>query len=534
MGEKNRKELFKEKANLSVDNGFTARKNAFRTLNDNDEDDERPISEEEKKASAASLLANSGEHFFKAPIIDKDLGTSKLFINCKDSEVDDLIDKHLKSPSSIQALLSNDDPRKGISLTRSSTDECQGGHDLFALYSLQRPAYKALINHEFLTRDGDIQFNWIVEGILTSDVVASEFGKTILMPSVMLDKINENNLRYAATHANDPRASQKNIDFLVCLTGGLKNIMNYLYPRNIEQAEEGKSRLEIELGSPISEIRMPGSIKKTILRLDNSVRIQLENNFSTKEFDYFMERLCLINERRDMNDMQKGVYRNIYSNLSIYLKDIAVRSNSNLLFDDKVFERIEAYCNFIVSQNLFSENATQFKDSQVFKGIRKEFEQNKKEVKEIKEEYDQLNDKIISNLKTKDIDVKNLDVNYIKMKELSDLYKLYSVSNDELEYLLNSTHSTNDDTKQKAIYESYKYAPPSSDSNSIHNGRTFNMNDRINFINGFIDMSDALSEMDFDEYEAYKALLPNAIDGLREDYKEQAKRNGVKKINNFD
>ena len=389
MSIEEKKDLFEEKAKISVDEGNLKRNFAKNTLEGLNDDKRRPTPEEVRRNTAASGFAEAGEHYLKAPIIDKELGTSAELLNCTDEQIDDKIDSYLKDPAKVQqSIIPGADERKTIPLIRTSDEGKPSGHNLYALYHIQNPVNKSLINHEFLSRDGDTQFNWIVEGILTRDVIADEFGRAILMPSSMLDRMYENRnafpeYRYPSTRMDGKSIAPDALQFLIDLSGGLNNIMNYLYPRNDKSANDGISRLETELGTSIENIRMPGSIKRTIMGLDGTVGLNLRSDFNKEEFDFFIEELVKINERKDLNDSQKLIYRSVYSNLSIYLKNSAVTNDVDIFFDDKVFKRIEAYCNFLISQDLFAPEATPLRDNKLLVQMREDLESSLQRAKEL-------------------------------------------------------------------------------------------------------------------------------------------------------
>lgn len=130
---------------------------------------------------------------------------------------------------------------------------------------------------------------------------------------------------------------------------------------------------------------------------------------------------------------------------------------------------------------------------------------------------------------------KNLTVsNICKAIAKENNMKVEDISS-QVSYLLISVHNTNEHNKLNAIYESYKLVKPSSTGNSKTNGKLFTMDDRINFVNGFVDINDVLDKSDTipDRDTIIEELSFSAIEVLREDYKEQAKRNGVKKIDNI-
>lgn len=62
--------------------------------------------------------------------------------------------------------------------------------------------------------------------------------------------------------------------------------------------------------------------------------------------------------------------------------------------------------------------------------------------------------------------------------------------------LLVSTHDTDSLNKLNAIYDSYQYSKPTKNGYSkINNsGKPFTNDDRINYINGYIDMNDSINE----------------------------------------
>ena len=89
---------------------------------------------------------------------------------------------------------------------------------------------------------------------------------------------------------------------------------------------------------------------------------------------------------------------------------------------------------------------------------------------------------------------KNLTVsNICKAIAKENKMKVEDISS-QVSYLLISVHNTNEHNKLNAIYESYKYSKPTKNGFSTirNSGKPYTMDDRINYINGFIDMNDAI------------------------------------------
>ena len=313
--------IFREKATAEVNDGMLAREFALSALSGVINHRDRLITEDNKRNKTASQLGESCEHFLKAPIIYHDLRNSSIIQNADELNYDSILDEHLKSPKKIQSLLLGNDLRKNKSLVADTNTQNikVSGHDLYAYYQLQNPVFNALINHEYLTRDGEDIFNWIDLGILTRDYFDYDETGILKMPSSMLDFLDNNKnvfetKRYSSTHGGIKSATKNDIDFLIHLSGGLENIMDILFPSNYKNIHQNN-----KLGIDFENFRMPGSIKKSFRRLDNISTFYLNNDFSKREFELFLEQLANINSMNNIRDNDKGIYRDIYMNLCIHI-----------------------------------------------------------------------------------------------------------------------------------------------------------------------------------------------------------------------
>ena len=105
--------------------------------------------------------------------------------------------------------------------------------------------------------------------------------------------------------------------------------------------------------------------------------------------------------------------------------------------------------------------------------------------------------------------------------------KVEVISN-QVSYLLIKTHDTNSINKLNAIYDSYQYSKPTISGDSKVNGRPFTREDRINFINGYIDMNDTINpELISDDYgkRIIKELVLASKDELVEKYGTKGYKN---------
>lgn len=66
----------------------------------------------------------------------------------------------------------------------------------------------------------------------------------------------------------------------------------------------------------------------------------------------------------------------------------------------------------------------------------------------------------------------------------------------QVSYLIISIHHSYEENMLNAIYHSYQYSKPTKNgfSKIENSGKPFTMDDRINFINGYIDMVDSVNE----------------------------------------
>lgn len=91
-------------------------------------------------------------------------------------------------------------------------------------------------------------------------------------------------------------------------------------------------------------------------------------------------------------------------------------------------------------------------------------------------------------MKPKNLTVSNICKNIARENGLK-----VEVISDQVSTLIISTHNTNEQNKLNAIYDSFQYSKPTNSGDSKINGRPFTKEDRINFINGYIDMNDAIN-----------------------------------------
>ncbi len=80
--------------------------------------------------------------------------------------------------------------------------------------------------------------------------------------------------------------------------------------------------------------------------------------------------------------------------------------------------------------------------------------------------------------------------------------------NIQVAFLLTSIHKAKEEEQLNAIYHSYRYAKPTEDgfSKIVNSGRPFTMDDRVNYINGFIDATIAAEEGFINEDNSKQAL----------------------------
>jgi len=361
---------FRNMANAEVEDGIISRDCGF-TIRDNEiTRSRRNISHTNRLNKSTSQFAESCEHFLKAPIIFRDLQKSSLITGVNGDERVKKIEEFLKSPKKIQEIIiTNNDLRKNASLILDGSSEEQriSGHDIFAYYKLQDPSIAALINHEFLISNGEDMDDTILYALLTKDIFVNN-GPTLTLPQTMLESLDKNkasfeNFRYSSTHLGDSSASNEDEDFLIQMSGGLEHIMTAYYPEMDFDINE--SRLEHDMGVEISHMRLAGSIKKTLLRLDSVSGYYMKNEFSKNEFESFIRQLNKINSS-PMSNEDKLIFRNIYSNMCVYLKHMSLVRDIRVNFDDNVFQRIENYCKKVMDSNLFDVNATQLRNNSFF------------------------------------------------------------------------------------------------------------------------------------------------------------------------
>ena len=361
---------FRNMANAEVEDGIISRDCGF-TIRDNEmTHSRRNISRTNRINKSTSQFAESCEHFLKAPIIFRDLQKSSLITSVNGEDRVKKIEDFLKSPKKIQeSIITTGDSRKNISLILNSESQGQriSGHDIFAYYRLQDPTIAALINHEYLISDGEDMDDAILYALLTRDIFVDN-GPTLTLPQTMLDSLDKNkasfeNFRYSSTHLGEASASNDDEEFLIQMSGGLEHIMTAYYPEMNFDINE--SRLEHDMGVEIAHMHLVGSIKKTLLRLDDVSGYYMKNEFSRQEFESFINQLTKINSLPISNG-DKLVFRNIYSNMCVYLKHMTLVRDIRVKFDENVFQRIETYCKKVMDSNLFDVNATQLRNNSFF------------------------------------------------------------------------------------------------------------------------------------------------------------------------
>ena len=357
---------FRIKAEAEVLDGIESRKVAIRLQADvSNNYDNKTVSTEKNKAISESAFAC--EHFFKAPIIYNDLKNNKGISSLAPKERNKQIEKFLSNPKKIQSsIIMSNDARKTKKLVLEENDNQKiTGHDLFAYYQLQNPIMSSLINHEYLTKDGENNNDWVLYAILTKDNIFTETG-TIgkEMSKELLNSLNENKnayqeYRYSSTlEDNSPETATKKYNFLSQLSSGLENVMTTYYPS--WYSDQNDFKLEYDLGIKFNELHVARSIKNTLLNLDCISNYYIQNEFTPNEFRCFLNEMNVINSDSNLNNEAKMIYRKVYSNLSIYLKHSAIIKDISILFDEKVFKRIHYYCKTLMNSNVFDEKCTQF------------------------------------------------------------------------------------------------------------------------------------------------------------------------------
>ena len=392
-----KEEVFRKKARAEVIDGVMSRDYGLRVIHSDPEKMGIERDADNLINKPVSQFAESCEHFMKAPIIYNDLKENNDVTSTPTDQLDSKIETFLKSPRKIQeTIFTNSDDRKSKSLILdSSSTPATSGHDIFAYYQLQDPITAALINHEFLVSDGETSADWIIYALLTADIYDTE-EQTLHLPQAMLESLDRNkesfpNFRYSSTHMGNGSATREDLVFLSQMSGGLQQIMTSYYP-NID-FDINESRLEAQLGFKITEARVAGSVKRTLSKLALIPSYNLKNEFSEKEFTDFLNVISSINSEPTLSIKDKEIFRTIFTNLAIYLKDITVKHEFNLDFDEKMFKRIKAYCKVVMDSNLFNRTATPLMQQQFFMDHQVEF---KEAVEKRKEEVKR--EKILSNI----------------------------------------------------------------------------------------------------------------------------------------
>lgn len=369
-------DLFREKATIAVDDGVLARDFGYYAKKGEISHRNRNINQTTRMNTSASQFALSCEHFLKAPIIYHDLRQfSNLGAYSSNAEINAFIDSALKRPLWIQSdVFKRGDIRKNMSLSapESAKKERFSGHDLFAYYQLQNPVIKTLINHEFLSHDGEDIFNYIDFAILTQDFIQEDSDGKILLPQKQLEIYTEHKntfetKRYSSTHDRDLSTTEDDIENLIQISSGLETIMCTLFPTYDPSFDFTISSLEKQLGDNIFNFyHLKNSMAKPILHLDKISNFYLRNDFSKNEFENLLNSLNQINNSLMLDEQNKEIFKNIYLNLCIYLKHCSVEKGAKIYFSPQTFKRIENYCKIVMNSNLFNIGGHQLRNTSYF------------------------------------------------------------------------------------------------------------------------------------------------------------------------
>ena len=391
--------IFRDLATQATESGMLARRLAVLTVDQSKKISNRNFNDDTQIDFISSNLALSIEHFLKASIIYNDFRISPYFLKDKSIlEIESLkgrITEALKKPKLIQdQIISRDNSRENI-FTEDDANirRSISGHDIYTYFQLQNPVIKALINYRYLTAtDKEEGFSWIDYAILNDDLLKEDADGMIHLPQQQLEYLKQNKDNFAKDrypYAHDSSRSTKvdDVNFLKEMSYELETIMDYLFPSKEEfrSLDFYHSKLESELKSDfISYYKPKGSIYKTLVRLDKMSQYHLKNDFSKSEFEALLTVITEINNDPRIETDKKALYRNIFVNISTFLKYYSMKSGVNFNFTEQTFRRIKRYCHVLTNEtNAFKKDSPQLKNSFLFASHQEQFESKLDEIKKV-------------------------------------------------------------------------------------------------------------------------------------------------------
>ncbi|MBQ6476983.1 MAG: hypothetical protein IJI43_00920 [Bacilli bacterium] len=275
-----------------------------------------------------------------------------------------------------RSTLTND-PRFASSFqTLDLATEKPTGHSLYAYYQLLGPIAKTLVNSEYYSYTNDEE-KYAIFALLTDDSILGINSDNITtMPSELMNYLDSNKdasvkLRYSSTSARD--VDEKDLKFIIEYFNSLLAVGNYRFPNYEKYANIDFDRYNCD-DLNIDEFS----------KLDRMQQYYLKNNFSNDELNELY---------KSMSDSKDA---DIFLNMSIYLKNyVNEKLKIDLNFDEKVFDRVKAYCSIVKAFRPFNNDTKRLCDNEQFStNDKKQYyivqlnklqeEKRKKEIRKIK------------------------------------------------------------------------------------------------------------------------------------------------------